>query len=94
MNSSKRSVTVGVASLARASGLTSVGCAMMNVGCISLSSVVASNSFSCSTPRPSVGNTSVPYDASAMRSWPGSSSTVIGYCGWYLWIACAIVPGV
>src|SRR6478736_4832481 len=32
MNSSKRSVTAGLASLARARGETSVGCATMNVG--------------------------------------------------------------
>ena len=51
MNSSKRSVTAGFASLRRASGETSVGCATMKVGCDQLRSVVCSNSLSCSSRR-------------------------------------------
>ena len=91
MKSSKRSVTAGFASFARASGETSVGCATMNVGCTSFSSVVCSKSFSCSRPTPSVGNTSSSNGASATRRYSGFDSSCSGYCGLCLWIASAIV---
>ncbi|MCY1240099.1 hypothetical protein D3C86_1303640 [compost metagenome] len=51
MYSSKRSVTSGRSSLARASGEISVGCSMMKVGCQSFSSTVSSKYITCRLAR-------------------------------------------